>query len=178
MPTLKWYEDPKVFRERRKQLGLTQQRLAKKSSVDRAVIANIESGRRSLTGGVAELLWDALDRMSILRSRELLTPAERASERAKLKLSEQEYESFFQSFVEDLKKRDAELEQKYQSLLAKRKGQLEALERATSLDDPIVKEVIETFRREIADLNKQLKKKEKTGFFGGVGNLSNLRVSR
>jgi transcriptional regulator with XRE-family HTH domain len=176
MAPLKWYEDPKVFRETRKKLGLTQERLAKKSGVDRTVIANIESGRRGLTGDVAHLLWDVVTRMSVVRRRELLTPAQKAAERAKLKLSRGEYEEFSRNLIEDLKKRDEELEQKYQLHLAKRQGQLEALECATSLDDPIVKEVIETFRREIADLNEQLKEKERTGYFdaGRIAKWSDL----
>ena len=160
MATLKWYEDPKVFREKRKRLGLTQQRLAKKSGVDRAVIANIESGRRKLIGDVADLLWDVLERTSLLRRRELLTPEQRAAERATLKFSKEEYEDFSRRVIEQLKNRDAELEEKYESLLAKRKGQLDSLERATSLDDPNVKEVIESFRREIAELEEQIESRK------------------
>lgn len=158
MAALKSYEDPKVFRENRKRLGLTQQKLAKKSGVDRTIIANIESGRRKLTGDVADLLWDVLTRTSLLRRRELLTPEQRAAERAKLKLSKEEYGAFSRTVVQILSQRDAELEQKYQSLLAKHEGQLEGLQRAhaTTLDDPSVKEVIESFRREIAELQKRI----------------------
>lgn len=156
MSALKWYEDPKVFREKRKRLGLTQQKLAKKSGVDRTIIANIEAGRRKLTGDVADLLWDVLDRMSLLRRRELLTPEQRASERATLKFSKVQYEQYSRKLIEQLKNRDAELEQTYKLHLAKRQGQLDALERASSLNDPIVKELIESFRREIAGLRQQI----------------------
>ena len=56
--------DAKFFREYRKRVGLTQHKLAKLSRVDRTIIANIEAGRRTLTGPVAKRLWAALESAS------------------------------------------------------------------------------------------------------------------
>jgi transcriptional regulator with XRE-family HTH domain len=71
MAQLEWFEDPKVFRAKRKQLGLTQAQLAKVSKIDRAIIANIEAGRRTLTGQIAESLWNALGEVSHERRAEI-----------------------------------------------------------------------------------------------------------
>ncbi|SFU70016.1 helix-turn-helix transcriptional regulator [Alicyclobacillus macrosporangiidus] len=46
--------------ERRKQLNLTQEELARKANISRAYLANIEAGRRTSTIHVAKRIADAL----------------------------------------------------------------------------------------------------------------------
>jgi len=67
MPKLPWYEDPKVFREKRKELGITQHALAKLAQVKRSLISDIEAGRRSLSGDVRDTLWATLGEVRIQR---------------------------------------------------------------------------------------------------------------
>src|SRR5438874_11882962 len=60
MPQLRWFEDPKELRKRRKQLGITQHGLAKLAKVKRSLISDIEAGRRPLSEDVSKPLWEAI----------------------------------------------------------------------------------------------------------------------
>lgn len=62
-----WYEDPKVLKEKRKLLGVTQTVLAKKAGVKLSLIADIESGRRRFSEDVRDAIWGALGDISIER---------------------------------------------------------------------------------------------------------------
>ena len=55
-----WFEDPTKLKAVRRSLGLSQSDLAGKAKVKRGIIANIETGRRSLSGDVGDALWVAL----------------------------------------------------------------------------------------------------------------------
>jgi transcriptional regulator with XRE-family HTH domain len=58
--SMKWHEDPEELKKRRKSLGVTQAELSVKCGSTPEIIANIEAGRRPLTGPVAHAIWEAL----------------------------------------------------------------------------------------------------------------------
>jgi transcriptional regulator with XRE-family HTH domain len=64
---MRWFEDPKKIVEVRKRLGLTQTALAKLSKIDRAIIANIETGRRKFADDISKRLWETLAAVEIER---------------------------------------------------------------------------------------------------------------
>lgn len=228
MPKLLWYEDPSVFREKRKRLGVTQHELAKVANVPRSLIADIEAGRRRLTQEVGEPLWDALNRVD-LQGRSGVSLGEQIamafkddSPRGKEKLAKMTTDRFRKTFEriraqfeksgnvkfteeiareiferlsevkpflseeelrirvdelekenEALKKENAELKEKLIGLLPstggalqmyaaayaglkealeQKKSQAVRLENATSIDDPVISEIMESYQREIAQL--------------------------
>ena len=55
-----WFEDPGELKRVRKKLGLSQSELAMRAGVSREILANIETGRRSLSGDLRHALWAAL----------------------------------------------------------------------------------------------------------------------
>jgi transcriptional regulator with XRE-family HTH domain len=67
MSQLRWFEDPKELRKRRKELGITQHGLAKLAKVKRSLISDIEAGRRPLSEDVRTPLWQAISDMYIER---------------------------------------------------------------------------------------------------------------
>jgi transcriptional regulator with XRE-family HTH domain len=158
MPKLKWFEDPKIFRAKRKRLGLTQTQLAKTAKVDRAIIANIEAGRRPLTGDVADILWKTLTRTSY-EQRKL--EAREAKRQARLfgvpltgSLSEMSMPNS-RKIVTRIAKNALRVEQERDQL----KARVSRLENLKGIDDPVIAEVIESYRREIETLEKQLTEK-------------------
>jgi len=67
---MEWFEDPKVLRTRRKRLGVTQVDLAAEAGVNRAVIADIEAGRRPLGEDVRTPIWKAVASFDSARQKE------------------------------------------------------------------------------------------------------------
>jgi transcriptional regulator with XRE-family HTH domain len=253
MAKTEWFESVQLFRTKRKNVGLTQHQLAKISKIDRAVIADIEAGRRKLTNDkVGEALWGALTLTEARRSKEAfpltvlnqtpsefgsrllsvprgalhaalteLPPTEQGSEQREC-LSEQEVErgaqlaqSEFYARIYRFKNRSyrvvlaengriiyhgsaetesrseaekflaekiidiylkstesigaeartvlaGEVIEKLREHRIERKRQLAALENLQSIDDPIISELIESFRREIAEKDKQLEEMSRT----------------
>lgn len=157
MAKLKWFEDPQVFRAKRKQLGLTQTQLSKVSNVDRGIIADIETGRRPLKGNgdvVSDALWGALMKITYQRRKQLQTPEERKAEKKRL---ERVYAEGVITRAKLLGLQSTtlrELAEKGRQQKADRERQLAALEKARGFNDPIRQEIEESFRREIEELGK------------------------
>jgi transcriptional regulator with XRE-family HTH domain len=84
-------------------------------------------------------------------------------EDGRAELSDAEFAKWQQALIHaSVEKRRADpwskLELRIRAMLKERRRWLPLLEKATSIDDPIIAEIIESFRREIAELEQQAKK--------------------
>jgi len=137
---------------RRQHVGLTQHQLAKLTGISQTKLSDYENGKAELTPS-EETLW--------------VKATDEAAERMgsdvyfKLRLAEEHNE---------------ELYNERRALLSERRDLLSKLESSPSIGDPIVQEVIASFRREIADLERRTQQRTGTeSDFGRVTTLASLR---
>ncbi len=158
MADMQWFE---VLRHRRRLLNLTQHQLAKIAKVDYPTLANIETGRRKLSNdGIAEDLWEALRRVAKERGVKFVgMDLQKIPEKEKPATTEtfQDFKPFAKYAAlsavlagEDPARIRERLEKTFKQAI-ERKRQLLALENLKSIDDPIISEIIESFRREIEE---------------------------
>jgi DNA-binding XRE family transcriptional regulator len=116
---MQWSEDHRALAKQRREVGLTQDELAKRVGKSRSVIRDIESGRIKLRGETAIALWEAIAEAKITQRKDVDTLS---SLRALVHSPEQRFEREFAA----LKRSAADLLRTH-STLAKTDDQLLAL---------------------------------------------------